>query len=253
MYTTIFRDAGMASTPRGLKRVMNIPFLSSPRTRAGKRPWPSTEGKFIMCYRPEYFQHVPPEFLTIAEYYRLNKGLQRRYLKESGLCTPESYPHNLELYGGVSRPMRHRSGQDYAKVSVAEYHEGIYEGRYFAPIFPKKHEYRVIYVKGTKALVLYKRNSHNIAFDEPWNHDNGTSFVTVRNPDNDRLRHTSFYQDVMNHPIITKADIIGVDIMIDGHRNYAVLETNFNPQIEIEENLLTVKSILESTNARPTA
>lgn len=250
MYTHIFRDAGMASTPRGLKRVMNIPYLSSPRTRQGKRPWPTTEGKLIMCYRPEYFQNVSEDFFRIANYYSLHKGHQRTYLKESGLNTPESYPHNVSLYGAISRPMRHRSGQDYERLPAGtSVPMGVHGSRYYAPLFPKKHEYRVIYIKGHKTLVLFKRNHSNVPYDQPWNHENGTSFVTVRNPDNDRLRHTSFYRDVENHPIITKADIIGVDVMMDNERNYAVLETNFNPQIEIEENLIAVKSILESTNA----
>ena len=144
----------------------------------------------------------------------------------------------------IVRPLRHSGGRGYRITSSPTDFE---EGReYIQEVYPKNHEYRIIVVRGKPLFTLYKRHP-NLAQDQPWNHANGSSFVTVDNPDNNRLRHTDIYERISNASgLLNNLDLVGIDVMYAKRGEYVVTEFNLCPAITLEHNIQKVKEHVDS-------
>ena len=150
---------------------------------------------------------------------------------------PNVEPSNPAKY--IVRPYRHTAGQGYRLTSSPTDFE---EGReYIQEVYPKNHEYRVITVRGEPLITLYKRRPEGLAQDQPWNHANGSNFVTVLNPDNNRLRHTDIYERIRAAGLLKHLDLVGIDVMIANLGQYVITEFNLCPAITIEQNLQRIK------------
>lgn len=151
-------------------------------------------------------------------------------------------PNDVGFY--IVRPLRHTRGQGWRLTSSPTDFEERRE--YIQEVYPKNHEYRVIAVRGIPLVTLYKRRPEGTPHDQPWNHTNGSSFVTVTNPDNDRLRHTDVYEKIKSTDLFKSLDLIGLDIMIASRGQYVVTEVNLCPAITLEHNLQRIKAHVDS-------
>lgn len=145
----------------------------------------------------------------------------------------------------IVRPLRHSGGQGYRLTNNSSDYE---EGReYIQEVYPKNHEYRIIVVRGKPLFTLYKRRPETLTYEQPWNHANGSSFVTVNNPDNNRLRHTDVYQRINNASgLLNNLDLVGIDVMYARRGEYVITEFNLCPAITLEHNLQKVAEHVNS-------
>lgn len=145
----------------------------------------------------------------------------------------------------IVRPLRHSGGQGYRLTdNPSDYEEGR---EYIQEVYPKNHEYRIIVVRGKPLFTLYKRRPETLTYDQPWNHANGSSFVTVGNPDNNRLRHTDVYERINNASrLLNNLDLVGIDVMYARRGEYVITEFNLCPAITLEHNL---QKVVEHVNS----
>jgi len=139
----------------------------------------------------------------------------------------------------IARPFRHTGGQEYHLRSNATDYDPQRE--YIQEIYPKKHEYRIIAIRGVPLITLYKRRPDHLSYTDAWNHTNGSTFVTVTNPDNDRLRHTNVYDLVRNCDLFKVIDLAGIDIMLARQGQYVITEVNLCPAVTLPDNLERIK------------
>jgi hypothetical protein len=99
---------------------------------------------------------------------------------------------------------------------------------------------------------LYKAVNEDADPSMPWNHTQGASFQTIRNPRNDRLQHTSFYSDMANCIVSRDSRIVAVDVMLR-NQDYAVCEINFAPMITIPSNLTEIQNAFAEVFRQPLA
>jgi hypothetical protein len=197
-------------------------------------------------------------YRTVQAFAHANKPRQRAILHGYGLRVPATGTrqdvegHRLLQASEdtpakyITRPLRHSQGRGYRITTDPTDWSPATE--YIQRLFPKVYEYRVIYFKGHKISTLLKKVPENIDPDGPWNHAKGASFVSVNNPDNDRLRHTTVYEDLSVCPIIKYAHLVGVDILLgprldsqSHRRDYVISEFNFAPSISIEATIERLK------------
>lgn len=170
-----------------------------------------------------------------------------RGLLESRSSRSSTRNNIRELDGGpniapkyIVRPLRHSQGQSYSlRSNETDYEAGR---EYIQEVYPKNHEYRVIICRGEPLITLYKRRPEGLHFADAWNHTNGSSFVTVHNPDNDRLRHTDLYNRIRSFPLFKSLDLIGLDVMTAKRGLYAVIEVNLCPALTIDNNLERIRN-----------
>jgi glutathione synthase/RimK-type ligase-like ATP-grasp enzyme len=145
----------------------------------------------------------------------------------------------------IVRPLRHSGGQGYRLTdNPSDYEEGR---EYIQEVYPKNHEYRIIVVRGKPLFTLYKRRPETLTYEQPWNHANGSSFVTVNNPDNNRLRHTDVYERINNASgLLNNLDLVGIDVMYARRGEYVITEFNLCPAITLEHNLQKVAEHVNS-------
>lgn len=195
-----------------------------------------------------------------------SKPSQRRILSDAGFPVPrtsfssstsQSTDNTIEaIWFGVDhsgrdqpkyivRPLRHSGGQGYRLTNnPSDYEEGR---EYIQEVYPKNHEYRIIVVRGKPLFTLYKRRPETLTYEQPWNHANGSSFVTVDNPDNNRLRHTDVYERINNASgLLNNLDLVGIDVMYVRRGEYVITEFNLCPAITLEHNLQKVAEHVNS-------
>lgn len=153
--------------------------------------------------------------------------------------------HGISSVQYIVRPLRHSGGQGYRLTNnPSDYEEGR---EYIQEVYPKNHEYRIIVVRGKPLLTLYKRRPETLTYEQPWNHANGSSFVTVDNPDNNRLRHTDVYERINNASgLLNNLDLVGIDVMYARRGEYVITEFNLCPAITLEHNLQKVAEHVNS-------
>lgn len=158
---------------------------------------------------------------------------------EMGLEPTQSNVVSEQITRYIVRPLRHSGGQGWRLTdSPSDFREGR---EYIQEVYPKDHEYRIIAIRGEPLITLYKRRPEHLSFDQPWNHTNGSSFVTVHNPDNNRLRHTDIYTRIAATDLFKSLDLIGLDIMLSRRNHYVITELNLCPAITIPDNLQRIK------------
>ena len=150
----------------------------------------------------------------------------------------------------VIRPRNHHAGRGFRVVDTMPDLPHTHT-HYTRSLFKRRWEYRVIFVRGRKCVVMNKQVPEDIAQDKPWNHDHGSTFVTVRDESNDRLRHTQFYQHADRFLQVYPYHLIAFDVLLNKEQGqeweYAVTEVNFSPGLEIPENLTTISNALANS------
>lgn len=246
-FDTLLHYKSFLTTPKAIQRALIIP------SRINHKKF--NRETYHVNYNDTFFMWMPPanrvdnfpdndthrRYVTIRDFFLLTKHKQREVIHENLLRTPESYePHEGQY---VIRPHRHWGGSGWQIDTDEDPVLWSSDTHYRSPLFPKRWEYRIIYFRGQQICVLLKRTEQNIPINEPWNHNNGSSFVTVHNYANNRLRDTRYYTDTEDNFLIKHSEFIGVDVMIDKDYNYAVCEINQSPAFTIESNLNHLASL----------
>lgn len=243
MFRYLLKSHSFRRTPVLLKHTLGARKLVS----AGGRFQPQLDWlrDFFMAYPPVYagiMSNLPPNYRHLSNFWSSNKSEQRELLQSCGIMTPESHTDNATHY--IVRPNRHYGGVDYRIVTdPTDFNPATH---YVAPAFPKKREYRVVFVYGHPLILMRKKPGPNVGPFDPWNHANGSYFQTISSMDQCRLaQDTSFFSDIQKICVVRDAHLVAADVMSDGNR-YAVTELNFSPSITLHDNLLRIKNHVES-------
>jgi len=187
---------------------------------------------------------------SLHTFFSKNKYEQRKEIGVQGICVPPSAITQAEAnelpnygLGFVSRPFHHRGGSGWNRVDST----GAWNGSgYLSPIFPKRFEFRVIFVLGRPLITLRKRVTERDP-TVPWNHTMGSTFITVNDPNNNYItKYTDLVDRLCTLPIIMMSDLIGVDVMMNSNHEYQVCEFNTCPALTIENNLSSIIEYIQN-------
>jgi hypothetical protein len=95
---------------------------------------------------------------------------------------------------------------------------------------------------GDPIITLRKQTPEEIDPEGPWNHAQGSFFVTINDVSRSFIRHTDVYERLSAAPVVKYAHLVAADIMMTYDHDYAVAELNFCPALTIESNLQKVAS-----------
>jgi len=94
---------------------------------------------------------------------------------------------------------------------------------------------------GEPIITLFKRVPEELPHNIAWNHTQGSFFTTVNDWNNNRLRHTSFFDDLSSCDPLKSIHWGALDVMMTRDNDYAVCELNFSPAMTIQSNLQKVR------------
>jgi hypothetical protein len=252
----ILRPPSIGSTPKRLKR-----WLKAEGVKKVQLPLFDTmfdwDQDFFMAYPPlENVINPPSDYLEMRALYVSDKLRQRQWLSNQGLPVPCTLTRLGQEFGDrinsgnseyVVRPLRHSGGLGYRLTGHTSDFDP--QSEYLSHVFPKRWEYRIILVKGKPLVTLLKKTIRSIAFNQPWNHANGTYFVTCHSYTSNRLRWTNIYEQLDQCSVLKQFHIVGLDVMLgDRHtlglprHPYAVCEMNFCPSLTIANNLEALRA-----------
>lgn len=246
-YENLLRPEAFSTTPWRLARALGARSWKYPNRKT--LPLFDTDRDLIMCWPdPSLFNVQTDDIRKMCEFYKMNKKEQRAVITNNGIPTPDTFWNRDSVCKYVVRPLRHHGGDDFQVVdSVEEVNTATH---YFSPLFPKTHEYRLIFVKGRLIRTLTKVVPNGTPNDVPWNHATGSRFVTVEYTNTKMYRQNKFNADDLLQQLhlfypIQTAHIIGVDVMFNSNNGrYAVLECNFAPALTIDDNFDAVVTAL---------
>ncbi len=196
---------------------------------------------FIMAVvPPTEVAHATPEYAEAVTFARKNKFWQRTAISQAGIPAPAaaSTREGAEALGGerfVVRPLRHSGGLEYRVTTDRfEFTPGT---EYVSELYPKRREYRVIFVYGQPLIWMRKKPNEGIADDAPWGHLN-SRFQTINDTAGSRLGGTDCVQKLGEFAPIRGAHICAADVLFNDRHDpsYAVLELNFCPGLDIDNN-----------------
>lgn len=230
------RKAGPFLTLRNGKR-----RFISPRYRwdDGHAPVADWSRDVLLAY-PDRCQNAPEVYPKLVEFYRGNKFQQWQVCKDYFECPKIDKPPY------VVRPLRHEGGIGF-EVTDTLPPEARSKTHYWRSLWERSCEYRVFFVYGKPVLTLLKKVPEGTAQNIPWN-AGVSSFVTVHDHDNDRLRHSKFYEKADAFFKALPFHLCAVDVLYRKHR-HRVVEVNFSPGVLIDANLQTLTTaLLRKTN-----
>jgi len=246
----ILRPPSFGSTPKRLRRWLGARgVVRVPPREDITFDW---DQDFFMAYpAPEYVENQPPHYLEMRALYVSDKLRQRQWLDQQGFAVPRTYtrlgtPFGPELQCNdrefVVRPNQHSGGVGYRLTRDRTDFDPQHE--YLAEVFPKRWEYRIVLVKGKPIITLLKKTIRSLNFNQPWNHANGSYFVTCHSYNSNRLRWTPIYDVIESASVLKTFDIVALDVLLAdrralglNHHPYAVCEMNFCPALTIQNNL----------------
>tara|TARA_R110000868_G_scaffold2276_1_gene16909 strand:+ start:1247 stop:2038 length:792 start_codon:yes stop_codon:yes gene_type:complete len=246
---------------------------SKPGSKATRIVKKLTRAKKIVNYRrdrvfsrkEDFFIGYPPvnqvlfenpeqmiSYHQIMNFFSSDKKAQRKELARLGMPVPETvegdtadYPEGTMF---IRRPRRHSAGVNYKVLTATEVEEEYEDYRnyyYYSVAYKKKHEYRIIILKGKPIYSLIKKVPEGTNPHQPWNHAQGARFQTVRLMENNRLRnipiggYANIFEFMRETPFFLSLDFGGLDIMLNKNAEeqpMQVLELNFCPSMDIPEN-----------------
>lgn len=257
--TYIIRPRGISSTPNSLKQHLQAEKVLRPQQVRQHRV---VYNRDLFLYYPSPLEGVNIQFYTnedLQKYKRAhyfcisNKRDQRLLLQELGFKVPKVFEtKETSVYPLIKRPLRHSGGRGFSYHADGNSLDFNPFTEYLQEAYSKTHEYRIIMVRGHVVVTLLKRVNEGTSPLEPWNHANGSSFVTVHHRENNRLRFTPVYDIINSNQEFFKVfDICALDIMMNtsiGLDDYRVCELNLCPSLRIEDNLRKVADHVRQIN-----
>jgi hypothetical protein len=215
-----------------------------------------TQDFFMAPVRPEDVRNAPVGYAELYHFLSRDKYSQRKALAAARLPIPVtvgSHAQARDAFGTrtggkyVVRPLRHSGGANYR---VTEDYLDFRPGEeYLSELYPKKREYRVIFVFGNPLVSLRKKPHGEATEEAPWGHVNST-FQTINDVAGSRLAQTDFYWRLAHCNLVRSAHILALDVLYNQKREndpYVVLEANTCPGLQIDDNRA---KIVEVINAR---
>lgn len=249
----VVRPAKIRTTPQAVAQELGCQTRRYPSRR--HRLYDYNRDFFMAPVNPQDVQNAPQGYTDLYHFLSRDKYGQRLLLGRLGVPIPKtvgSHRQAREVFGDggsryVVRPLRHSGGRGYRVTeNPLDFQERI---EYLSELYPKKREYRVIFVFGNPLITLRKKPHGEATEAEPWGHVNST-FQTIKDVAGGKLANTDFYWRLAHNPIIRAAHILAVDVVWNGKREgqeYAVLEFNTCPGIDIDANRAKV---VEAIRAR---
>jgi len=245
----IHRHPRMLTTPRNLANAIASVQGTSPVIRRSSSVCLSR--RLRLSYQFRYstsLSHLNADQRQVYTFFNSNKAVQRKILQAEGLptipcATTHEEARGLETPTGkyVVRPLNHQYGNGWRTTLLST---DFQEGReYIQPLLQKKREFRVLTSLGKQIVFLRKKLSGIYDPSVPWNHHQGSSFVTV-NSERFFYPGYSFLDDALQHPILYYGDLIGVDILQDENNRSYIIEYNSAPAVTIESNLNKIAEYL---------
>lgn len=206
---------------------------------------------FVYYPRRRFVTNRPDTYRNLRSFFIKDKHSQRERLSNwFNVPIDAGYPKIL-------RPLRHKGAEQYFVIAneeelreVLQYIEFEY---YTQTVFPKKKEYRVIYIYGEPLICLLKKNldeTEELDPALPWNGTN-TYFTTI-NINTCNLTRTSFFEDARRFFQELPFDVVAFDVgwrINNRIREYKLFEVNFAPGLAIEDNIeLIAQKVAEGRN-----
>jgi glutathione synthase/RimK-type ligase-like ATP-grasp enzyme len=250
----VVRPRGIKTTPRALAEDLDWTTRAYPNRSRLSLDYRTDF--FMAPVAPEFVRNAPAGYTDLYHFLSRNKYAQRKALAALGLPTPRtvgSHTQARELFGDgrgrfVVRPMRHSGGQGYR---VTEIPTDFVEGQeYLSELYPKKREYRVVFVFGNPRISLRKKPHGETPEESPWGHAN-SRFQTINNTAESRLAQTDFYWRAAHCPLVRSAHILALDILYNERREddpYVVLEANTCPGLTIDDNRTKIVEAIQARN-----
>lgn len=234
MYIVCNRGSSLASSLKTLVSGSRKLFFRN-RPRRGWLNW-NTDLFLSFPSNPRtVVRNTPEQYDRMVAFFRANKLGQWRRLDEF-FDTPQ-----LAGPPYVVRPLRHFGGAGFEMSETLPPPERS-ATHYWRSLWKRNREYRLIYCHGKLVLTLLKRVNEDTPQNVAWNH--GVShFVTVTDPINDRIKNTTFFDDVKPFLEAYPFHFIAFDLLYR-KKKYAVVEVNFSPGVTIPANQLKIKEAL---------
>lgn len=239
----VVRPRGIVGTPRLLAKDLDCPTRVYPNTHYPHRKYDYRYDFFMTPVDPAHIRHCPPEYIKAYDFMKRDKYVQRKALEFGGVPVPRTVGSHGDAWGlafdtglrFVVRPLRHSAGNGFRVTDNAI--DFVPGQQYLSELYPKKREYRIIFVFGKPVIYLRKKPNEGVTDDLPWGHVNST-FQTINDVAGCRLSTTDCATRLGNFPVIKGAHIIAADIMWNDQadRPYVVLELNACPALTIDEN-----------------
>lgn len=243
----VIRPPSILTTPRELAHALGT------RTREARAGHPAIWGRDFFCFYPEPRYVNIGQGQSVADYMRLwdffsgDKYQQRNRLRRQGVPVPRDAMTDRDILHMVVRPLRHHGGSGWRSGTGLVYDPTTHYG---SELFPKTHEYRLIYVYGQPVIMLKKLRvgEERLQPDQPWNHGN-TTFTTIPKEKwaTSNLGSRTVAFDVLAaDPIIMASSIVGVDILFNRRNHqYVVCEFNSCPGVTIPENRASIVASIQ--------
>jgi hypothetical protein len=188
---------------------------------------------------PDHVEGFPEAFVNSVNFAHKNKLHQRKELEQYVPVPKVSGSHaEAETLQGdqfVVRPLRHFGGMGYRVTSNRlDFSPGT---EYISELFPKRREYRVIFLFGKPLIFMRKKPNDNVTEEAPWGHQN-SFFQTINDIPGCRLSETDCVPRLSSCPAVSGAHIVAADILYNKNSEgkYSVLELNFCPGLDIDNN-----------------
>lgn len=245
--TRIIRPPSILSTPKRLADA--ISSLQSIHCQILRYPNRYNPVSDLRLFYSEV-RNIPDSDRSVYSFFMGNKAYQRKKIQAEGLptvpcaTTQEEYEQlesPTEQY--LFRPFRHRGGSGYTISSRTDTPFPDFSQFYVQPTFKKKREFRVITSFGEPIVLLRKSIPEGLSPLQPWNHLQGSSFITINNLNN-FFPGESFLQQLRQSVLLKQIDLVGIDVIQDYNNNNYILEFNSCPSLNIEENVNKVAEYL---------
>lgn len=205
---------------------------------------------FLMVpVNPREVRNAPADYVHTFAFAQRNKYGQRRALEAAGIPVPRVAQSEAEAAGlagsqFVVRPLRHaRSAHYRVTQDRLDFSPGT---EYISELYPKRREYRVVFVFGNPLIVLRKKPNEGVTEAEPWGHVN-SRFQTINDVPGSRLSQTDALQRLASFPVIQAAHIVAADLLYNNRHEkpWVCLELNFCPALDIDNNRAQVVSAIQ--------
>lgn len=228
----IRRAGPFSQLRRGLKRFTTSLF----KWNAPAAPVPDWNRDILLAY-PDRCNNAPSTYAAMVEFYRANKYIQWQALADFFPCpVVKNAPF-------VIRPLRHEGGAGFEMSDTLPTGTNG-QTRYWRSLWKRTAEYRVFFVRGRPVLTMLKRVPDGTRQDIAWNAAAGvSSFVTVHEEENNRLRHTAFFDKATAFFEKFPFHLCAVDVLYNDCK-HRVVEVNFSPGVLIPDNLRIITQSL---------
>ena len=215
----VVRPKGILGTPKAVARELGfrVRFYPNP---AKHRIFDYQRDFFMGPVAPQHVKNAPLGYGTFHDFTTRNKYGQRQALAEAGVPVPQcasslAETQGLPFYDGlrfVVRPLRHSGGAGYRFTNNRlDFTPGE---EYISEFYPKKREYRVIFVFGKPMIWLRKKPHEGVSNEEPWGHQN-SRFQTIIDVDSSPLSSTDCVARLGNTDIVRSAHICAADVLFN--------------------------------------